>query len=687
MAVPGPISSTVDNSYVAWRNRFINHRLQANLFRSPADIHGRSVLALDHAGQPVYGNIDFTNEFSSLPYEMNLVHENRYDSRFEEEDLEGILRSWDENAPVSRIISSITRPPTTTPSLTEYQRRFQLDALKRTIRTAVTTRSFEVPALPFVRPKDFKFEFVYDPIFNVSVLNDGYEPAGGGSGAPVLSWDSSLNAYGQPLTELRTITELFRARLLSNHSDHGGVDQTPGNFLRDMALMLPYELARGQRFDLNRPFGDGIDNDGGGIIDEENDLKTVGGINISGETGDPSSQSLYNILNSHPLLVNIALNGTPAERATVLPAVFPMRQTFARHLYCLMMFLKSPDYVIDFEPLGPDPQDKIKTARAIAQFAVNVVDFRDADVAMTPFEYDVNPYDGWDVTYNMTKDNPTEDLVWGCERPELLITETAAWHDRRTEDLAAGGGKTTDDPPVDKTFDQRLEPHGAFFVELYNPGLSDSVPTDEIYDVDNGGNLGVDLSRVTPDRQSPIWRMIVAYGLGDSFDKFDPDDPDEVFEKEIIERHVYFYDPDDTAAPVRPSTLEGGVEYFPPIGYRIPLVQPGRYAVLGSAGRNTIGRRTGETTDLGNFDYPQTQRIELNTSGFVAVGLDKDNDGDPDPTFPSTLYQPVPIPISEPRSLNISDPPNINGYRTTPFDTTLSDGEVPSYHRSTNLWT
>ena len=30
--------------------------------------------------------------------------------------------------------------------------------------------------------------------------------------------------------------------------------------------------------------------------------------------------------------------------------------------------------------------------------------------------------------------------VWGCERPELLITETLAWHDRRTEDLTDGGG-------------------------------------------------------------------------------------------------------------------------------------------------------------------------------------------------------------------------------------------------------
>ncbi len=30
--------------------------------------------------------------------------------------------------------------------------------------------------------------------------------------------------------------------------------------------------------------------------------------------------------------------------------------------------------------------------------------------------------------------NQTRGVVWGAERPELLITETLAFHDRRTED-------------------------------------------------------------------------------------------------------------------------------------------------------------------------------------------------------------------------------------------------------------
>ena len=31
-------------------------------------------------------------------------------------------------------------------------------------------------------------------------------------------------------------------------------------------------------------------------------------------------------------------------------------------------------------------------------------------------------------------------IVWGAERPELLITETFAHHERRTEDLADDNG-------------------------------------------------------------------------------------------------------------------------------------------------------------------------------------------------------------------------------------------------------
>ncbi len=64
-------------------------------------------------------------------------------------------------------------------------------------------------------------------------------------------------------------------------------------------------------------------------------------------------------------------------------------------------------------------------SKAAAQWAVNAVDFRDSDSVCTHLQID---------GYN----------VWGCERPELLITETFAFHARMTEDSELGGWRSDD---------------------------------------------------------------------------------------------------------------------------------------------------------------------------------------------------------------------------------------------------
>ena len=72
----------------------------------------------------------------------------------------------------------------------------------------------------------------------------------------------------------------------------------------------------------------------------------------------------------------------------------------------------------------------------MAQWAINVVDFRSRGGIMTPFDYDPNyAYDN--DAHSVTGWNPPSDVahrVWGCKRPELLISETVAFHDRRTQD-------------------------------------------------------------------------------------------------------------------------------------------------------------------------------------------------------------------------------------------------------------
>ena len=50
--------------------------------------------------------------------------------------------------------------------------------------------------------------------------------------------------------------------------------------------------------------------------------------------------------------------------------------------------------MILYDNNGPNTN---QTAYALAQWAINCVDFRDRDSVMTPFEFDLNPFDGWGV--------------------------------------------------------------------------------------------------------------------------------------------------------------------------------------------------------------------------------------------------------------------------------------------------
>ncbi len=114
-----------------------------------------------------------------------------------------------------------------------------------------------------------------------------------------------------------------------------------------------------------------------------------------------------------------------------------------------------------------------ETARGLAQWAINIVDFRDRDSIMTPFEFDMNPFNGWQVDGDLhTTNDPERGVVWGCERPEILINETLAFHDKRTEDLLKdeiSNDHASTSMPADTTRDQRLPPKGSLFIELYNP--------------------------------------------------------------------------------------------------------------------------------------------------------------------------------------------------------------------------
>lgn len=318
------------------------------------------------------------------------------------------------------------------------------------------------------------------------------------------------------------------------------------------------------------------------------------------------------------------------------------RQLLARHLYCLMLTLMDENYLAPYDPndlqvqryidpditdgfahalfkeldgtdrmdpgpppewytlgaqahgLTGDPKTDARriamrklTCRKVAQWAVNVVDFRDPDAIQTAFEYDEYPWDGWnvvdtagtiatddDTVYPLDSDLTTDEtarfvrdlgdtpfvakelptglpairstdqtrgVVWGAERPEVLLTEGLAWHDRRlvdaeidiagdgafddptTSDLGLITGDSGNNPEADDDLDQIIRPKGHAYLEALNPWFDGLQQPAELYSsfVNNGvvvpGTNGIRfdrLSDVVYDQngnqpvRSPIWRVI-----------------------------------------------------------------------------------------------------------------------------------------------------------------------------------
>jgi hypothetical protein len=122
--------------------------------------------------------------------------------------------------------------------------------------------------------------------------------------------------------------------------------------------------------------------------------------------------------------LNRPLTGAKPARYDITDPYYAQRQAYFKDLYVLLCALTPP---ADFN------------AKNCAQWVANIVEFRDGDSTMTPFEFDTNPADGWDVDGNVRTTNDAKpaqrDVVFGCERPEIVIAETCAWEDATTGEL------------------------------------------------------------------------------------------------------------------------------------------------------------------------------------------------------------------------------------------------------------
>ena len=585
--------------------------------------------------------------------------------------------------------------------------------------------------------------------------------------------DVELYQWGQTLLPPRHTQDMLVARMYVELRNQNPASANPvviAGYAQDarnaiegsLSELTSTDLLAGLKMDVNRPFGNGKDDvtvdtssPADGIPDVPNGVVDEPGERLALAAATPPRYEEMTFAgvtvavafdhDNDGILVDLNGDGTPeaVEHNVALadPRFDPYgkyRQAYARHLYVLMMALTDPNWYPpemsasppSTTPVAPDPfsqQERVR-ARAIAQWAVNVVDFRDRDAIMTPFEYDIAPFTNTvptiipppvpptnDPDYDFNGANNTWDidgiidptfpppsplpispddasfhrgLVWGTERPELLITETLSFHDRRTEDLGDDGGRVNNTPPDDTNgdFDQRLQPQGSLFVELFNPQSSNDAQPGEFYYDRVSGNWrgGVILNQGTPAGNHPVWRMAIVVPAAPApapaptgIAIADPDDPATGI---TIERSMYFRDPSVMA-------ISGDGQQFYTTSAMAPILN-NRYAVIGPGDPDRPAAAS-STTKIG-FRSPlspaanQGRRIVLNPDTdptvFGQVEIYGEDDGtnpppddlarpEPNPYPPApgipprtedAIWPTVAVIIDQPRRLSVSEP--IAGY-------------------------
>lgn len=578
---------------------------QLDAFGTPFDLNGNSALGLDPAGRPVYWLMAEQNEQVDDPYEIDLSRNRAY----------GLTSP----APVDN--------PFGPAELERLLRPYDRDASR------LPRRLFDLN-----KP---------DPTNPLSVRAfDRRRRA-----VATESWD--LPGPAVPLPASLRITLV--ARLFN-----GGVDQATIPVI--MRQLLPPELLAGLRMDLNRPLGNGRDDNGNGVVDEPGEANEQ--VTLYGKPG---------------ATVSVPLSYDPDGTA---PNSLAARQLQARYLYVLLLLLADTDSLS--KTLGSDEA----AVRFLAQWAVNVVDFYDRDSIMTPFPFDPDPFDasGWNPPAGSTY------VVWGCERPELLITEALAFHDWRTQDTKEDPeGKTTQDDEPDEDFDQKRRPEGSLFLEFLNPWTAMEPPHGE-FSYNRGTNSwvgGVRLNQ-TASNGDPVWRVIIVEPEEDPNSAGEPADPDDpvAADRPKILRSVYFID-------LSTSTFndpQDGQAFHPSKASTIAPVMPGRYVVVGPGDPGAAGPEY--TTYLGERNdgeaLNKTRRIVLtpaaNADTMQVAVLENKNGAATD--LPIAAIKPaVAVVIDKPKRLNISEPveyapndPNgdpydeASGGYPTPYDQPLDPG-------------
>ncbi len=459
-----------------------------------------------------------------------------------------------------------------------------------------------------------------DPIQRKSVTTESFE-------VPMAPF-YAMNAAGRT----RTLVSLLREKIKLEPAWASSQDFEIEPVV--FSLLSP-ELFVGMKMDVNRPFGNGRDDNGNGVVDDPNE-------SVVGETISELAVALdMDLDNDYQSFTNDNL----------------AKHKYAKHLYVLTL-LACEDSSTSFART-------LDFRRAIAQWAINVVDFRDPDSINTPFEFDLNPWNGWNVDGVVTVGEANAGdrwLAWGCERPELLLTETFAHHDRALEDRADDDGGGDDIAGGDVDFDSRLVPRTSTFIELYNPWTQNTNNQILPAELADPAGTGIDIQRRSPGGD-PVWRIGV---------KRNP-------AANAFLRSIYFTD--IAANPPASVDPNAGEEFYTtlPDG-DVPPLAPGRSAVVGSAGnvtsvagefKTTFGRRIGAIEgSVASLQIDDTRSITLvpDTNANTPQIFRNEWDG---AAMVETSTIGIAVMIDGPRSLSLTDP---NGGYVLAGATDVGDG-------------
>jgi hypothetical protein len=194
---------------------------------------------------------------------------------------------------------------------------------------------------------------------------------------------------------------------------------------------------------------------------------------------------------------------------------YAQRQALFKDLFTLVLFVS-----------GTTAPSSAFVAEA-AQWAANVVEFQDADSTITPFEYDKaigNSPHAWKVDGDVRTETADEAgrraVVWGAERPEIVIREGFAWQNSSTTP-PQGGVVLSLHRPWKSTAVARVSGSNVFIpAEPCDFALDTLVAGQPSNRVDLGKKPAGDYND-TSAATLPVWRIRINAGGATQYVRFD----------------------------------------------------------------------------------------------------------------------------------------------------------------------